>query len=75
MRKLNKNIKKRVSLMSSIAAGGTAGVAAWTFAYPIDYIKTLVQTDDLEKPRQTSMRGYFHEEVSKGSIKSLFIGY
>jgi hypothetical protein len=52
MRSLNKTNPGPVSLKSALLAGGIAGVAAWTFAYPIDYIKTLIQTDDLVKPKQ-----------------------
>lgn len=74
MRKLNTQ-SAPVSLTSALLAGGLAGVATWTLTYPLDYIKTLVQTDDLVKPRQTSMLGYLREELSKGSIKRLFIGF
>ena len=54
MRKLNSQ-SAPVSLTSALLAGGLAGVATWTLTYPLDYIKTLVQTDDIVKPRQTSM--------------------
>jgi len=74
MRKLNSQ-SGSVSLTSALLAGGLAGVATWTVAYPIDYIKTLAQTDDLVKPRQTSMLGYLREELSKGSINRLFLGF
>lgn len=73
MRKLNQS--GTVSLTNALLAGGLSGVATWSVAYPIDYIKTLIQTDDLSKPRQTSMAGYLKEELSKGSIKRLFIGF
>lgn len=49
-------------------------MVTWAFTYPIDYIKTLAQTDDLVKPRQNSMMGYLREELSKGSVKRLFLG-
>lgn len=75
MRRLNKNKEGPVSLVSALLAGGSAGVVTWFFTYPIDYIKTLVQTDSLENPRQTSMLGYLKEELSKGSVKRLFIGF
>lgn len=48
----------------------------WTGCYPLDYIKTLIQTDDLSNPRHTTTRGYFKEELSKpGSIRRLFLGF
>lgn len=61
MRELNKKNSGPVSLTSALLAGGLSGVATWTLTYPIDYIKTLVQTDNIEKPRQTSMIGYLKE--------------
>lgn len=52
---------KDVPLWSALLAGGISGVATWTATYPIDYIKTLIQTDSLDKPRHNSMMGYFRE--------------
>lgn len=66
---------KEVPLWSALLAGGLAGVATWSATYPIDYIKTLIQTDSLDKPRHNSMMGYFREEASKGSIKQFFVGF
>jgi solute carrier family 25 carnitine/acylcarnitine transporter 20/29 len=57
----NRKKKGPVSLTSALLAGGIAGVSAWALAYPIDYIKTIVQTDDLEQPKQKTMRGYFRQ--------------
>ncbi len=44
---LIKNFKKdgNVSLLGSLLSGGLAGVGCWTSMYPIDYVKTLLQTD------------------------------
>lgn len=60
MRKFNSE-SNNVSLTSALLAGGTSGLVTWTITYPIDYIKTLIQTDSFEKPRQTSMMGYLRE--------------
>ncbi len=35
------------SLGGSLLSGGFAGLACWTAIYPIDYVKTLIQTDSL----------------------------
>ena len=50
MRTMNKNAKE-ISLGTALLAGGLAGSFTWTCTYPIDYIKTLIQTDSIEKPR------------------------
>jgi solute carrier family 25 carnitine/acylcarnitine transporter 20/29 len=34
-------------LSASILAGAFAGICFWSLIYPIDYIKTLIQTDNL----------------------------
>ena len=66
---------KNVSLPKSLLAGGSAGLITWLILYPFDYIKTLIQTDSLSKPRHTTMYGYLREELSlPGSYKRLYIG-
>lgn len=39
--------KNTVSLLGSLLSGGIAGIACWMSMYPIDYVKTLIQTDSL----------------------------
>jgi solute carrier family 25 carnitine/acylcarnitine transporter 20/29 len=53
-----------VCLTSALLSGGLAGVATYFTNYRIDYLKTLIQTDDLVKPRHTSMFGYYRERVT-----------
>jgi hypothetical protein len=36
-------------LSVSLVGGALAGIAFWAFAYPMDYVKTLMQTDNLDK--------------------------
>lgn len=55
-------------------AGGMTGIIAWLISYPFDFVKTLIQTDNLANPRHNSMMGYFREEVGKGSILRIFAG-
>ncbi len=46
---LIKNFKKdgNVSIAGSLLSGGLSGVGCWFSMYPIDYVKTLLQTDSL----------------------------
>lgn len=44
----------KVSLAGSLLSGGLAGLACWSSIYPIDYVKTLIQTDSLENPKYKS---------------------
>lgn len=73
-RKLLSN-PKEVPIWAALLSGGISGVMTWTFSYPMDYIKTLIQTDSLENPRHKTMRGYFKEEIAKGSVKQFFVGF
>ena len=61
-------------MMNAMLAGGISGVLTWAAAYPLDFVKTLIQTDNIEKPRHNSMMEYFREEMQKGSIRRIFTG-
>jgi len=39
--------KGKVSKLGSLLSGGLAGVATWSVMYPVDYIKTRIQSDSL----------------------------
>lgn len=55
-----------VSLAGALVSGAVAGIGFWAFIYPIDYIKTVVQSDPLIEPK---FRGSIHcakEEMKKG---------
>ena len=40
---------KDAPLEASLIAGGFAGLCYWAVVYPIDYVKTIIQTDNLAK--------------------------
>jgi solute carrier family 25 carnitine/acylcarnitine transporter 20/29 len=64
-----------VCLTSALLSGGLAGVATYFTNYRIDYLKTLMQTDDLVKPRHTSMFGYYRETLDKWQTRFSFYGF
>jgi len=37
-------------MMGSLLSGGIAGVSTWTVMYPVDYVKTRIQSDSLSNP-------------------------
>ncbi len=45
VRKYNTEQRQPPSTILSFFAGGTAGALSWLFTYPLDYIKTIVQSD------------------------------
>jgi len=36
-------------LIASFFLGGISGAASWLFTYPIDYVKTLIQSQNINK--------------------------
>lgn len=36
-------------LQAAFFVGGIAGAASWIFSYPIDYVKTLIQSQSINK--------------------------
>ena len=41
-------------IIAAFFNGGFAGMASWLFTYPLDYTKTLIQSQDLENRRYSS---------------------
>ena len=65
---------KSVSTASALLSGGVSGIFTWLIPYPFDFVKTLIQTDNIENTRYGSMMGYFREELAKGSIRRIYTG-
>jgi hypothetical protein len=40
--------------------GGFAGTASWVLTYPIDYVKTLVQSQSMKNKDFTTATKYMH---------------
>jgi solute carrier family 25 (mitochondrial carnitine/acylcarnitine transporter), member 20/29 len=56
----------QVSKAGSFLSGGLAGAATWTIMYPVDYVKTRLQSDSLEKPQYRNSIDCFVKEFGKG---------
>lgn len=63
-------------LSVSLVGGAMAGISFWLFAYPFDYVKTLLQTDSLEKAnaKYTGMVDCFKRQYSAGGISTFYKG-
>lgn len=55
-----------VSKVGSFLSGGLAGATTWTVMYPVDYIKTRIQSDSLEAPQYRNSIDCFRKEFGKG---------
>lgn len=42
--------------------------------YPFDYMKTLMQTDDLENLKYRNLREVFRRRLSEGGVKTFYKG-
>jgi solute carrier family 25 (mitochondrial carnitine/acylcarnitine transporter), member 20/29 len=51
----------KVNLLGSLLSGAAAGVGFWTFIYPIDYVKTVMQADSLTTPQYKGMLNCFSQ--------------
>lgn len=63
-------------LSVSLVGGAMAGISFWLFAYPFDYVKTLLQTDSLEKAnaKYTGMVDCFKRQYSAGGVSTFYKG-
>lgn len=56
-------------------SGGLAGVATWTIMYPVDYVKTLLQSDSLTQPKYANSVECLRKEVLGRGIATLYRGF
>ncbi|KAI1100444.1 mitochondrial carrier [Jackrogersella minutella] len=63
--------KGELSLLAITAAGGAAGVAMWIPVFPIDTVKSRLQTAE----RKVSIAGVCREVYGKGGLKAFFPGF
>lgn len=60
-----------LSLPAVSVAGGAAGVAMWTAVFPVDTVKSRVQTAE----GNPAVGGVIRELYSKGGVKAFFPGF
>lgn len=44
----------KAPILGAFFVGGISGMSSWIFSYPVDYIKTVVQSDNLENKKYRS---------------------
>lgn len=60
----------QLSIPAVMAAGGAAGVAMWTAVFPLDTIKSRLQSSEVKQ----TISGCIKELYGKGGIKAFFPG-
>lgn len=63
-----------LSPLQLIFSGGLAGFAFWGPCYPLDFLKTLIQTDSETKPRYRGMMDCFRQTVRQGGLRAVYKG-
>lgn len=61
-------------VLNSNNLGACAGISFFLGGYPFDYMKTLMQTDDLEKKKYKNLRDVFFQRLKEGGAKTFYKG-
>ena len=67
--------KKDLPVWVPFIAGGVGGTTYWLFNYPIDYVKTLMQTDKFGDFKHKSTIECFRTQYKEGGIRTFYRGY
>lgn len=67
--------KKDMPIYVPFLAGGFGGSFYWSFNYPIDYVKTLMQTDNLDNKKYHSTLQCFRDKYAEHGIRGFYKGY
>ncbi len=54
--------------------GGLAGIAFWGGVYPVDYAKTMLQTDRFDKPKYRGLLDCVRKTVASDGVAALYRG-
>ena len=59
---------------AAFLAGGIAGSSSWFFTYPVDYVKTVMQSQDLDRPRYKNVKDCAVQQYRSEGYKAFFKG-
>lgn len=73
---INKNINRYdISAPKLCLFGGLSGYAMWLSVYPVDFVKSRIQTDDLDNPKYKNVRDVIKKTFKAEGIKGFFKGF
>jgi solute carrier family 25 carnitine/acylcarnitine transporter 20/29 len=64
----------KAPIMAAFLAGGLAGCNSWLLTYPVDYVKTLMQSQNLEKLRWKSSWDCAVQQYKAEGYRTFFKG-
>ena len=70
----NGESSSQAPLMAAFLAGGIAGSNSWLFTYPLDYIKTVMQSQDLGRLKYRNAWHCAQEQYANEGYKAFFKG-
>lgn len=62
-------------ILGAFLAGGVSGCASWLFTYPIDYVKTVIQSQSLSKIQYKSATECARVKFQKYGYRTFFKGF
>jgi solute carrier family 25 carnitine/acylcarnitine transporter 20/29 len=71
----NKIQRKEVPGLRLCLYGAASGYAMWLSVYPVDFIKSRIQTDNLESPKYRGMKDVVKSVYKEQGIKGFFKGF
>lgn len=71
----NKVERKEIPGWKLCMYGGASGYSMWLTAYPVDFVKSRLQTDSLENPEYKSIRDVIKKVYKTQGIKGFFKGF
>ena len=69
------SVNEKKDFLSIIISVGFAGMAFWTFTYPIDCLKSRIQSDSILNPRYSGTIDCLRQTVAEEGARSLFNGF
>ena len=69
-----KDLTNQVPILASFLSGGFSGMFSWLFTYPIDYVKTLIQSDSLESRKFKSATDCARIQYRSEGVRTFFKG-
>lgn len=65
---------KTNNMAEQVLAGGCAGFLYWVPCYPVDFCKTLIQTDSIRKPKYAGLMDCARRVVAENGLRGLYKG-
>ena len=73
--KLGDHERHKVPVLYQLLGGSVAGLAYWTSCFPLDVIKTKVQSDSLSDPYYKNYFDVWRKTYRQGGVREFYRGF